>query len=77
MLVEFNVPNRDRLGSSKTNPEERAAELIAVIKDQSSIINEHLFFPHEPGVNSGTSHLFRTTNPKSYSTTSLYQCSIP
>jgi hypothetical protein len=68
VLGDFNVHNKDWLGSSKTDPQGRAAEIFAVSNSLTNLIMEPTYFPRVPNHSSNPLDLFLTTNPELYQT---------
>lgn len=66
VLGDFNVHNKEWLGSAKTDPQGRVAEAFALSNDVTNIIHEPKYFPRAPGLSPSLLDLFLTTNPDVY-----------
>ena len=68
ILGDFNVHSREWLGSTKTDPQGRAAETFSISSSLTNLIREPTYFPRVPTHNSNLLDLFLTTYPEPYQT---------
>jgi len=68
-LGDFNVHNKEWLGSTKTDPQGRAAEAFAISNSLQNLIHEPTYFPRAAGHSPNPLDLFLTTHPEPYKIT--------
>lgn len=66
ILGDFNVHNKEWLGSSKTDPQGRAAADFATSNALTNLVQQPTYFPRISTHSSNPLDLFLTTNPESY-----------
>jgi hypothetical protein len=66
ILGDFNVHNKEWLGSTRTDPQGRAAETFAVSNSLTNLIKEPTYFPRIATNNPSPLDLFLTSHPEPY-----------
>ena len=66
ILGDFNVHNTEWLGSTKTDPQGRAAENFAISNSLTNLVSQPTYFPRIATHNPNPLDLFLTTHPEPY-----------
>ena len=69
ILGDFNVHNNEWLGSTRTDPQDAAAEAFAVSNSLTNLIKEPIYFPRVATKNPSPLDLFLTTHHEPYQAT--------